>query len=81
MNVVFHRTTTEQLIQRCQSACTQFNRYILSGILLMILCNTIARNLFISFSSKKLYIGYIVTFQRNIELNFEYILGSYNILE
>ena len=47
MNVVFRRTTTEQLIQliQSQSVCTQFCRCILSGIPTM-MCNLVARNLF-----------------------------------
>lgn len=37
--------------------------------------NRIARNLL---NSKKLYIAYIVTFQKNIEVDLESILDSYN---
>ena len=73
MNVVFRRTTIGQLIERWQSVCTQFRRYILP-----MMCNVLAANLFVS---KKLYIGFIVTFQKNTELDFEKILDSYNFLE
>ena len=69
MNVVSRRTNTEQLIQRYQSVCTELCPYILSGIPPM-MWNAIVR---ILFSSKK--------FQRNIKLDIEYILGSYNFLE
>ena len=55
----------------------QFSRYILREIPPMT-CKVLARNLL---SSKKLHIGYIVTFQRNIELYFEYNLDSYNFFE
>ena len=55
----------------------QFSRYILREIPPMT-CKVLARNLL---SSKKLHIGYTVTFQRNIELYFEYNLDSYNFFE
>ena len=73
MNVVFRRTTTGQLTKRWQSVYTQFSRYMLP-----MMCNVLARNLFVS---KKLYIGFIATFQKNTELDFEKILDSYNFLE
>ena len=51
MNVVFRRTTLEQLIQRCQSVSTQFTT------------KDVQR-----YSQK-----FVVTLQRNIEKDFEYI--------
>ena len=45
MHVVFRRTTTEKLIQRWQSVCTQFSRYVSRGIPPM-MWNVIARSLF-----------------------------------
>ena len=77
IKVVFHRTSTKQLIQRYQSICTQFSRYILRGILSMI-CNLIARKLF---SFKRLQVGYTAVFQRNVELELEYILDLYGFFE
>ena len=63
MILFFRSTTAGQLIQSWQSVCTQCSRYIL-----LMMCNVLAGNFL---SSKKLYIGFIVTFQRHIELDFE----------
>ena len=42
------------------------------------MCTAIAKDFF---SSKKLQAGYTVTFQKDIALDFEYILDSHNFLE
>ena len=44
MNVLFGRTTTEQLTHRSQSVCVQVNRYVLRAIPPM-MCKVMVRNL------------------------------------
>ena len=83
--VVVHRRQVEAYLEPSRTSTMepfcensiQFSRYILREIPPMT-CKVLARNLL---SSKKLHIGHIVTFQRNIELYFEYNLDSYNFFE